>query len=647
MKICASSVHLQSVLAPYTLTVISFENATILLPRSNHVTSFSPVSSWKPEHSILFTFQVLRFFYQSGYMSILMAGYRDQPFSLDIAFQGHDIQSQCALFQLPFEILSSIIELLPECSFHRLAIVNSDFYLIARSRQFATIDFRYSQRTLLLIQRLLSEVPGWDSILPKLPPFGHCVRNASLAIIGSKQIIKFHNQDWGDIPLYPEESDEFQRRDYDFEEQIGALHGYVGGLIQLVLVRLENLLWSPATYFKLNQKFLDNLVNSSIKSLSFGEFSLDDELFENDDKLVPMKPPSLERLQLGLGAITSADDVQQAYSFLLAHLGGTIRRLDLHLTKFCGSRMSITSKVELPVLEELRLAIQAPGVVATNFLQALLPADSVCHIHSLYVSLNRDQVSKEFFKKRGQIPSLKTLVWDDEDEQTSIAVLKANPQLRKVNIAPGLGRYLPLLAENFHQLTTLSVVLSNDNFSKGRSTFEMIGRIVSLENLHLGLEEEASDFSQRYWIADHNTIRDCFGLLRHIRILSFGFDIYHLHSLLLWHRYYADMILIAQIQVLLDYQAALPIFNSMPDRDAVSITGANLPTNVNPLQWEKEHKKRMLSAAEAYFQQHTKLNFIYLGQLAVRREMWSGAITCSPTRGRPPTRLESVFRFAE
>jgi hypothetical protein len=578
---------------------------------------------------------------------ISMAGYRDQPFSLDVAFERHDIKSQSALFQLPFEILSSIIELLPEESFDKFSTINSDFYLIARSRQFATIDFRYSQRTLLLIQRLISETPGYESTLPKLPSFGHCVRNASAAVIRSRQMIKFDRQNWDDIPLDPEEFDRFEARAFNFEDQMQAFHGYVGALIQLVLIRLENFLWSPATHFKLNQNFLDSLLNSSIKSLSFGEFLLEDELLEDDDKLLLTKSHNLVRLQLGLGAVTStASDAQQMYSFLLAHLGSTIRRLDLHLSKISASRMSITSKVELPLLEELRLAMHNPGVVGTSFLQVLLPAGPQCHIHSLYVSLNRDTLAKEFFKKRGQIPSLKSLVWDDDDEQTSMAVLSANPQLRKVNIAPGLGSYLPILASNFDQLTTLSVVLLNST-SMVRSTFETIGRILSLENLNLGLEEHASDFSQRYWIADHNTVRDCFGRLRNLRMLSFGFDIYHLHSLLPWHRYYADMILIAQIQVLLDFHSVLPTIDAFPAPEAVSIVGADVPTNVNPSQWEREHKERMLLAAKTYFHQHPSLNFLYLGQLVIRREIWSGAVTCSPSRGRAPNRLASVFRFAE
>lgn len=439
-------------------------------------------------------------------------------------------------------------------------------------------------------------------------------------------MIKFDNNNWDiEIPLDPEELHGSEARKFDFEEQIRALHGCLGALIQLVLVRLENFLWSPATHFKLNQSFLDSLVNFSIKSLSFGEFSLDDELLESDEQLLPMKAQNLERLQLGLGAITSPDNVQITYSFILAHLGPTIRRLDLHLTKFCSLSMSITSKLELPRLEELRLSLQAPGVVGTSFLNALLPAGIDCHLQSLYVSLKGDALAKEYFKKHGHMPSLMSLVWDDDDEQTSMTVLRANPQLRKVNIAPGLGRYLPILAATFQQLTTLSVVFVNRS-SMMPATFETIGRISTLENLHIGLEEQASEFSQQYWGADHHTIRNCFSRLRSLRMLSFGFDTYHLHQAFDWQRYYRDMILLVQIQ-------AVPVINFI--------------THMDPLQWELEHKQRMVLAADSYFQHHLDLNFIYLGQLAVRREIWSGVVTCSPIRGRAPNSLESVFRYSE
>lgn len=552
-----------------------------------------------------------------------LSGYRDQPYSLEIAFKNHEIQSLSALFRLPFEILSSIIELIPDESFDKLSTINSDFYLIARSRQFGTVDFRYSQRTVLLIKRLLTEVPGHETKLPRLPCFGHCVRNASAAVIRSGQTIRFDINNWdAEIPLEPEELHGHEARNFSFEEQIKALHGYLGALIQLVFVSLENFLWSPATYFELNQSFLDSLVNSSIKSLSFGEFSLDDELHESDEQLVPIKAPNLERLQLGWGAVTLPDSVQTTYSFILAHLGPTIRQLDLHLAKFGSSRMSITSKVEVPRCEELRLSLEAPGVVGTSFFNALLVD---CSIQSLYVSLQEDTVAKEFFKKHGHMPCLKSLVWDDEDEQISMAVLRANPQLQKVNIAPGLGRYLPILTTTFKQLTTLSVVFTNRS-SIVPATFESIGLISTLENLHIGLEEQALAFSQQYWAADHNTIRNCFIRLRSLRLLSFGFDIYNLHEAFDWHRYYRDMILLAQIQ-------ALPVISSS--------------THMDPLQWELEHRERMILAANSYFQEHPGLSFTYLGQLIVRREIRGGAVTCSSTRGRVPNSLAPVFRYAE
>ncbi|KAE9969277.1 hypothetical protein BLS_005431 [Venturia inaequalis] len=555
-----------------------------------------------------------------------MSAYRDQPFSLEIAFERHDVQSHSALFQLPFEILSSIFELIPDESFDKLSTINSDFYLIARSRQFATVDFRYSQRTLFLIQRLLIEVPGHETNLPKLPFFGHCVRNASAAVIRSKQMIKFDRNDWdAQISLEPEELHDHKARSFNFEEQIEALHRYLGTLIRLVLGNLENFLWLPATHFKLNQCFLESLVNSSIKGLSFGEFSLDDDLLESDDRLLQMKTRNLERLQLGLGAITFPNNVQITYSFILAHLGPTIRRLDLHLTKFSSLRMSLTSKVDLPRLEELRLSLQAPGVVSTSFLTALFSTGANCHIQSLYVSLKGDAVAKEFFKKHGHMANLKSLVWDDDDEQISMAVLRANPQLRKVNIAPGLGRYLPILVTTFQQLTTLSVVFVKRS-SMVPATFDTIGRITTLENLRIGLEEQESDFSQQYWVADHNTIRNSFSRLHSLRLLSFEFDTYHLHEVFDRHRYYRDMILLVQVQ-------ALPITNST--------------THMDPSQWELEHKHRMTLAADSYFQEHPDLNFIYLGQLAVRREIWSGAVTCSQTRGRAPNTLTLVFRYSE
>lgn len=109
-----------------------------------------------------------------------------------------------------------------------------------------------------------------------------------------------------------------------------------------------------------------------------------------------------------------------------------------------------------------------------------------------------------------------------------------------------------------------------------------------------------------------------------------------MHPLLHWESYYADMILEVQIEALLKSHSIL----SVAEID-------NVPTNANPLQWEREHKERMLLATEAYFKQHVNLKFVYIGQLVVRREMWDRTVTCSPVRGRAPNRMASVFRFVE
>lgn len=112
-------------------------------------------------------------------------------------------------------------------------------------------------------------------------------------------------------------------------------------------------------------------------------------------------------------------------------------------------------------------------------------------------------------------------------------------------------------------------------------TFDTID-ISTLENLHFGLEEEASEFAQQYQAADE------------------AFD---------WHSYYCDMISLVQSQ-------ALRIVKSI--------------THMDSLQSELEHKHRMLLVAESYLQEHAVLKYIYLFQFIVRRKMWSDIVTCSP-----------------
>jgi hypothetical protein len=560
-----------------------------------------------------------------------MARYIDKPFSLEVAFDGRNLQSNSPLFQLPFEILSSIIDLLPDCAFTNLASINSDWYLITRSRQFATVDFHYSQKTVLLIQRLLSEVPGHESTLPKLPPFGHCVRNATAVVNRSSQMVKFDRLDWNEVALGADEFDELEAEAFNFEKQIHALHGLMGSLIQIVLVRLEHFLWSPAKHFMLNHNFLDSLANSSIKNLSLGEFLVDVRLLDVNYSLPPIKGRSLERIQLGMGTVTFGTVLaEEMYSLPLIRLATNIRRLDLHFPGNHGE-MSLTSKVKLPVLEELKLATHTTGTVGLTFLETLLPTGPDCCVRSLCVSLNGDETAREFFTQRGQILSLRSLIWDEKDTKTTMAVLRANTQLSKASVAYGTLFYLPILAETYKYLTTLSVVLCNEENMRW-TIFEHIGQILSLEYLHLGYDEDVSQFSQRYWVADHNSIPACFHRLRHLRMLSFGFDIYYTHPSLPSRQYYNEMVLQAQV-------------NELQNDNGFAPRGP-IPTTVNPRKWEAEHKERMLLAADIYFKQHPNLNWLYIGQLVVQRNIWKGVVLCSTIRGPAPiTRMTSVFGF--
>lgn len=118
----------------------------------------------------------------------------------------------------------------------------------------------------------------------------------------------------------------------------------------------------------------------------------------------------------------------------------------------------------LPPFENLRdLTLRGPeSVVRWNpsILHALITPSDECHLRSLSISPDGPIIS-ELLDKRGKIPSLERLEWEDFGGESSIDFVLANDQVRKLSIpyaAPSrvLGfKLLPALSRSFVNLTSL------------------------------------------------------------------------------------------------------------------------------------------------------------------------------------------------
>lgn len=100
------------------------------------------------------------------------------PLSFDRVNEGRHPVSLAPLFQLPLEVLSIIIHHVEPASLAALARVSRDCRQLARSRQFASIQLDYSDSSLDLLEKLMSESVerlenGGYTLYPSL---GACIR---------------------------------------------------------------------------------------------------------------------------------------------------------------------------------------------------------------------------------------------------------------------------------------------------------------------------------------------------------------------------------------------------------------------------------------------------------------------------------------
>ncbi len=79
------------------------------------------------------------------------------PLSIDRVMENQPLRSTAPILQLPSDVLSIILSFVEADSLSSLSLVNSDCRQLARSRQFASICFDYSNQALDLIELLLDE----------------------------------------------------------------------------------------------------------------------------------------------------------------------------------------------------------------------------------------------------------------------------------------------------------------------------------------------------------------------------------------------------------------------------------------------------------------------------------------------------------
>lgn len=537
-------------------------------------------------------------------MMPMLSGQKDQygkevvpplPLLFDRVSEGRKPVSRTRLLNVPLEVLALVVQRVPETSLASLALVNSDCRQLARSRQFASLQFDYSDRTLAIIDKLKEEAIDRSNLggLTGKPALGPCIRRLTVAT--HPGWIKYrHNVELSENFNALPKIESSRRLTAAYHALFGTYYTSIQDLLsnRTVLPHLELLDWEDR--ITLQPSFFDAIVQSTIQHLKIFRIRVDKLFTIEMPTFQPSRSWRLRTLYLEvMPAMSNLKlDVSCVCTSILRACAPTLQSL----TWDTCSRNPINTNglgpcPRFPSLRHLRLAFLRFADVC--YLSELVHDE----LTSLAVDTNSSSTSSAFFDSRGQIPALKTLVWDASHlpESQSIAFLKANPQISKLSIPNATpktlleDRILPLLAQSFANLTSLSLVW--DDLSIPFQAMESIIKIITLQQLHLSA---GTQLGWRHdWLIDHQTMRK---YLRHLPLLkriAFSRDSYSNGITVVCESYYVDGL-----------------------RSIEDVRNSNHTREI----FEEDHRQSTLREADDYLEEMPRLEWLYFGQIPMKVE---------------------------
>ncbi|KAG6997818.1 hypothetical protein G7Y79_00037g073360 [Physcia stellaris] len=464
------------------------------------------------------------------------------PLLFDRVNEGRLPLSRSALFKLPLEILGMVLQTsrdilqlnglpypgnadcgllqqyLPTSSLPTLALVSPDCRQLARSRQFCSVQFDYSNSTLGIIRQLLQEgreraANGGSTLTPSL---GACIRRVQIAT-NSSFIVRRHNiaLDEKFMALEPDTRqrmlDDASAIFYDlYMPAIETVIASKAVLPHLELLDSEDISLFPPSFF-------NGLACSTIRHLKLFRTGIRND-FELQSSQWPLQTLHLEVVaSLDLRSMTTTSRL--CISILRA-CSSTLRSLTWE--SMDETRFSFGTAV--PRFDKLLHArFEGCLLVDSTVLKALIRDG----LETLALHID-DRSTADFFKSRGTVPSLKTLVVPFLKELESLDFVMANPQLSKFNVsydgAANLieSQLLPNLSKSFSNLTSLGLVWSENSISE--TALRHISSLSTLQQLHLSAGHR---FGWRHdWLIDHILMRKHLSRLQGLHKLAFSRDTY-------------------------------------------------------------------------------------------------------------------------
>ena len=491
---------------------------------------------------------------------------------------------------VPMEVLALVVQKVPETSLASLALVNSDCRQLARARQFASLHFDYSDRTLAIIDKLKEEATQRSNFggHTRKPALGPCIRRLTVAThpgwINRRHKVAL-SKDFRALP----KKERARRLTAAYDALSGKYYTSIQNLLsnRTVLPHLELLDWEDR--ISLQPSFFDAIAQSTIQHLKIYRIHVDKLFTINVPTFQPSRSWQLRSLYLDvLPAMSNLElDVSCLCISILRACAPTLQSLTWET---CSENPIITNGLgscpRFPSLRHLRLAFLEFADVC--YLSELVHDE----LSSLDVDTNSSSASSEFFDRRGRIPALKIFAWKASKlpESQSLAFLKANPQISKLSIpraAPATlleDRILPLLEQSFANLTSLSLVWAA--LSIPFQAMESIAQITSLQQLHLSA---GNQYGWRHdWLIDHQIMRRYLRDLPLLKKIAFSRDSYSNGFTETCERYYVD-----------GFRSIEDLMNSNHTREI----------------FEEDHRQSTLREAEDYLEEMPQLEWLYFGQI--------------------------------
>ncbi len=544
------------------------------------------------------------------------------PLAFDRINEGRPFNSGNFIFaRLPVEITWQILKFVAQTDLARLALVNKDCRQLARSRQFSTITLDHSESSLGILNLLLQEAKErhLNQGKTRIPSLGACVRH----IIMSTSIKELRCDRFVE-PMYGVEWDEFKSRHYNdndrnlehtYEEFFCRYLPDVYSVLSdsCVLPHLTSIDWDER--YAMDQQALKAIFLSRAQHIKFHRLQVKEGCklgITQEERCAPIKS-----LYLRFSSRASAEHNEGISPLLLEIMdlaSSTLESLvwddiSFNKEKPSLSAHSLDSRPRFPKLRNIRILRESK--YTTSWLPIFIRTGHGSPVHYLEVNNCMDQGALTFYKTC-ILPRLNTLVWHHPDEnQFDISILRNNPQVQKLMIAAYLEScfldhvVLPSLSQSFHHLTSLSLVWWDDHISQ--HALNIISTLSSLEQLSLAVGS-LLEIDRSFWIIDHVVLRASLASLGGLRKLALIGDTY---------QPYHD----------LDFNCVDPQYyynlrrpRTWPTLQRMVFYGEEEDSTFDAYverAWQEQHRQDMLVIADQYVKLLEKLDWLFLGQLAM------------------------------